>query len=105
METFEIAFLLFLKKKYLYLHHKAIQKFMNTIVVYPSSENQISLLEGLLKEMKIRFSIKKEKKKDDSLFTKEEYFAMLDERIKSAKQGNYTEIKSRQELEQFLEQL
>ncbi|MDR0505649.1 MAG: hypothetical protein LBH32_02365 [Dysgonamonadaceae bacterium] len=78
---------------------------MNTIVAYPATEDQMSLLKGLLKEMKIRFSVKKEKKKDDSLFTKEEYFAMLDESIKQYKEGKYTTVHNKEELKQFLEQL
>ena len=78
---------------------------MNTYTVFPTTAHQSSLLEALFEEMKIRFSIKKEKEKDDSLFTKEAYFAMIDERIKSAEQGNYTEVSNRLELKQFLEQL
>jgi len=61
---------------------------MNTYVVYPTTAHQSSLLEALFKEMEIRFFVKKEKKNDDSTFTKEAYFAMIDERIKSAENGN-----------------
>ncbi|MDR0505651.1 MAG: hypothetical protein LBH32_02375 [Dysgonamonadaceae bacterium] len=78
---------------------------MNTIVAYPATEDQMSLLKGLLKEMKIRFSVKKEKKKDDSLFTKEEYFAMLDESIKQAKEGKVYRKKEEQSMKDFLDEL
>ena len=61
---------------------------MDAMIVYPATTQELSLLQAFVKDTKMRFSIKKEKKKDDSLFTKEAYFAMLDERIKSAEQGN-----------------
>ena len=51
--------------------------------------------------MKVRFSIKKEKVKDDSLFTKEAYFAMLDDRIKSAERGNVRRLTPELEKEIF----
>ena len=78
---------------------------MNTITAHPTTTQQFSLIQAFMEDIKVRFSIKKEKKKDDSLFTKEAYFAMLDESIKSAEQGNYTTIRSKQELKQFFEQL
>ena len=78
---------------------------MESLVVYPATAQQSSILQSLMEEMRIRFVVKKEKKKDDSLFTKEEYYAMLDERIASAERGNYRTIKSKQELKNFLEQL
>ena len=78
---------------------------MDTIIVYPTTTQQLNLIQTFMEDMKIRFSIKKEKVKDDSFFTKEAYFAMLDERIKNAEQGNYTTIRGKQELQQFLEQL
>ncbi|MDR0873448.1 MAG: hypothetical protein LBN27_08300 [Prevotellaceae bacterium] len=78
---------------------------MNSIVVYPATSRQFSVLEALLAEMKVRFSVKKEKAKDDSLMTKEAYFAMLDERIKEADNGKSVIIGSKQELHTFLETL
>ena len=61
---------------------------MDSLVIYPTTEQQSSLIQSLMEEMKVRCSVRKEKKKDDSLFTKEDYYAMLDERIKNAEQGN-----------------
>ena len=78
---------------------------MNSVVVYPTTERQISLLEELFKEMKIRFSVKREKQKDDSLMTKAEYFAMLDERIKETKEGKVYKMKEGQSVKQFLAEL
>ena len=49
--------------------------------------------------------LKKEKKKDDSLFTKDEYYAMLDDSIKQYEAGNYRRVRNKQELHQFLERL
>ena len=74
---------------------------MNTYTVYPKTAHQSSLLESLFEEMKIRFSVKKEKKTDDSLFTKEAYFAMIDERIKSAERGNVHRLTPEMEKEIF----
>jgi hypothetical protein len=56
---------------------------MNRIIIYPKTTRQMS--------------VHTDAQKDDSLFTKE--------RIRSAEEGNYTEVGNRQELEQFLEQL
>ncbi|GHT31648.1 hypothetical protein FACS189434_01750 [Bacteroidia bacterium] len=76
---------------------------MNSIVVYPATSRQFSVLEALLAEMKVRFSVKKEKAKDDSLMTKEAYFAMLDERIKET--GKVYKMKEGQTVKQFLDEL
>jgi hypothetical protein len=78
---------------------------MDAITVYPATAQKFSLLKTLLEEMKMRFSITREAVRDDSLFTEEAYYAMLDKRIKSAEQGNYTSISGKQELHQFLERL
>ena len=78
---------------------------MDSLVVYPTTAQQFSLVQSLMEEMKIRFVVKKEKKKDDSLFTKDEYYAMLDERIASAERGNFRTIRGKQEFKQFLERL
>jgi hypothetical protein len=46
-----------------------------------------------------------EKKKDDSLMTKEEYFAMLDESIRQAERGEVYSMKEGQTVKQFLAEL
>ena len=74
---------------------------MNTYTVYPTTAHQSLLLEALFEEMKIRFSVKKDKKTDDTLFTKEAYFAMIDERIKSAERGNVRRLTPELEKEIF----
>ena len=78
---------------------------MDSLVIYPTTAQQFSLIQSLMEEMKVRFTVKTEKKKDDSLFTKDEYYAMLDESIKQYETGNYRRIRNKQELHQFLEQL
>jgi len=40
---------------------------MDSLVVYPTSAQQFSIVQSFMEEMKIRFVVKKEKKKDDSL--------------------------------------
>ena len=78
---------------------------MDSLVIYPTTTQQFSLIQSLMEEMKVRFSIEKEKKKDDSLFTKEAYFAMLDESIKQAKEGKVYKMKEGQSVKQFLAEL
>jgi hypothetical protein len=46
-----------------------------------------------------------EKKKDDALMTKEEYFAMLDSRIASSEKGNYKEFAGSSQLINYLNSL
>ena len=78
---------------------------MDSLTVYPETAQQFSTIQSFVEEMKVRFTVKKEKKKDDTLFTKDEYYAMLDESIKQYETGNYRRIRNKQELHQFLEQL
>lgn len=54
-----------------------------------------TILQKVLQYVK---SLKKEKKKDDTLMTKEEFFAMLDESSKEAEEGK---LYSRREGESF----
>ena len=72
---------------------------MNSLVIYPTTNHQFSLLKELLEEMRIRFTITE--KTDDSLMSKAEYFAMLDERIKSAEQGNVHRLTPEAEMKLF----
>ncbi|MGC4128148.1 MAG: hypothetical protein QM564_01015 [Bergeyella sp.] len=58
---------------------------METMVVYPKSEKQKSLLASLLDEMKIRFEIAKTE--DDTKMTKEEFYAMVDAAKQEAREG------------------
>jgi hypothetical protein len=44
-------------------------------------------------------------KKDDSLMTKEEFDAMIDERLKDYEEGRYTTIHTKEELHAFLDSL
>ena len=78
---------------------------MDTIIAYPTNTQQFSLLQAFMEEMKVRFSIKKEKKKDDSLFTKEAYFAMLDASIQQAKEEKVHRMKENQSVKEFLLEL
>jgi len=58
---------------------------METITIYPKNEKQKSLLKSLLEEMKIRFDIAKS---DDTLMSKEEFYAKIDRSIQQAKEGD-----------------
>jgi|GEM_PF-649547 len=78
---------------------------MDSLIIYPETAQQFSLIQSLMKEMKVRFAVKKEKKKDDSLFTKEAYFAMLDTSIQEAKDGKVHKMKDGQSVKEFLMEL
>ncbi|MDR1679150.1 MAG: hypothetical protein LBR81_05160 [Prevotellaceae bacterium] len=76
---------------------------MNTVIAYPKTLKQIDLLKEFLSKMKISFKERANTKKhDDSLMTKEEYFAMIDERIKAYERGESKLIKYTPELEKEL---
>ncbi|MDR0830424.1 MAG: hypothetical protein LBN95_10005 [Prevotellaceae bacterium] len=78
---------------------------MNTVIAYPTTANQITLLETFLKELKIRFAIKKTNETDPTLYSKDAYFAMIDDSIKSAEQGNVYQMKEGQGVKEFLREL
>lgn len=66
---------------------------MASIVIYPENEKQISLLKMLLDELKVRFEINKEK--DDTLLSKEEFYAKIDESVEQSKEGKTIKISSK----------
>ena len=78
---------------------------MDSLVIYPTTAQQFSLIQSLMEEMKVRFTVKTEKKKDDSLFTKDEYYAMLDASIQEAKEGKVYRMKDGQSVKDFLKEL
>ncbi|MDR0829515.1 MAG: hypothetical protein LBN95_05315 [Prevotellaceae bacterium] len=75
---------------------------MNTVIAYPTTANQITLLETLLKELKIRFAIKKTNETDPTLYSKDAYFAMIDGRVQNIEQGKSELIEYTPELEKEL---
>ncbi len=75
---------------------------MDTIILHPTDARQFSFLKELMEKLSVSFTIKKDKKKDDSLFTKEEYFAMLDASIQEAKEGKVHRMKESQSVKEFL---
>lgn len=50
-------------------------------------------------------SVAQAKDKDDTLMTKEEFFAKLERAERNIEQGNYTEVRTRRELHAFLDSL
>lgn len=66
---------------------------MASIVIYPENEKQISLLKMLLDELKVRFEINKEK--DDTLLSKEDFYAKIDESVEQSKEGKTIRISSK----------
>jgi hypothetical protein len=66
---------------------------MASIVIYPENEKQISLLKMLLDELKVCFEINKEK--DDTLMSKEEFYAKIDDSVEQSKEGKTIRISSK----------
>ncbi len=58
---------------------------MEFITAYPKDEKQKSLLEALLKEMKISYATMQSG--DEALMTEEEFYAKLDKSIHQAEEG------------------
>ena len=77
---------------------------MNTIVLYPANALQLTFLQELVEKLRVKFS-SITKKQDDSLFTKEAYFAMLDASIQEAKEGKVHRMKEGQTIKEFLNEL
>ena len=61
-----------------------------------------TILQKVLKYIK---SLKKEKKKDDTLMSKEEFFAMLDESSKEAEEGKAIKMLPNEDLDTYLKRL
>ncbi|MBR2887148.1 MAG: hypothetical protein IKQ70_04225 [Bacteroidales bacterium] len=61
-----------------------------------------TILQKVLKYVK---SLKKEKKKDDTLMSKEEFFAMLDESSKEAEEGKAIKMLPNEDLDTYLKRL
>ena len=64
---------------------------MESIIIYPKNKKQTTLLKSLLEAMKINFDTKKEAK-DETLMSKEDFFAKIDRSIKQAEEGKVTEL-------------
>jgi len=78
---------------------------MNAITLYPADTQEFAFLKGLMKKLSVNFAIEKQKKVDDSLMSKEDYFAMINSSLKQYEEGKYKLLRNKQELHQFLEQL
>ena len=59
---------------------------MESITIYPKNKKQTSLLKSLLEAMNINFDTK-EAEKDDTLMSKEEFYAKIDEARKEIEEG------------------
>ncbi len=66
-----------------------------------NSLSVISLDEGLLKRAATYLKKIAQKKKDETLMTKEEYFAKIDRAMQQAERGEGTIVKNEKELEEY----
>jgi hypothetical protein len=72
---------------------------MDSITIYPENERQKSLLQSLLKEMKVRFEVGKSD--EQTLLTEDEFIAKIDKSIKQAESGR-TKNLAQNKQKQFL---
>ena len=70
-----------------------------------NSLSVISLDEGLLKRAATYLKKMAQKKKDETLMTKEEYFAKIDRAMQQAERGEGTIVKNEKELEEYFNSL
>lgn len=68
---------------------------MESITIYPKNEKQKSLIENLLKEMKVHFETGK--RKEETLLAEKDYFEKIDKSIAQAEHGKAIKLS---ELEQ-----
>ena len=66
-----------------------------------NSLSVISLDEGLLQRAATYLKKIAQKKKDETLMTKEEYFAKIDRAMQQAERGEGTIVKNEKELEEY----
>ena len=70
-----------------------------------NSLSVISLDEGLLLRAATYLKKMAQKKKDETLMTKEEYFAKIDRAMQQAERGEGTIVKNEKELEEYFNSL
>lgn len=70
-----------------------------------NSLSVISLDEGLLQRAATYLKKMAQKKKDETLMTKEEYFAKIDRAMQQAERGEGTIVKNEKELEEYFNSL
>ena len=70
-----------------------------------NSLSVISLDEGLLKRAATYLKKMAQKKKDETLMTKEEYFAKIDRAMQQAERGEGREFSSKEEMNTWLNSL
>lgn len=70
-----------------------------------NSLSVISLDEGLLQRAATYLKKIAQKKKDETLMTKEEYFAKIDRAMQQAERGEGTIVKNEKELEEYFNSL
>lgn len=87
---------------YLYKRGLIKVKIMESITIYPKSEKQKTLLKSLLEEMKVRFEISRS---DDTLMEEEEFYAKIDRAKQQAKDGKGIHVKTKEELQAYLNSL
>lgn len=75
---------------------------MENIIITPENKKQFSAIKAFLEVVNIRF---KTEKKDDTLMTEEEFYANIDRSIQQAKEGKGTTVKTKKELQTYLNSL
>jgi hypothetical protein len=71
---------------------------LKPIIIVPKSEKQKSLIEIFLKALDLEWN-------DETKMSEIEYFKKLDNALEQAKKGKVTRVKSKEELQSFLDSL
>ena len=72
---------------------------MEPIIIYPKNPRQYSVIKALLEEMKVKFKAPAQER-DETLMTKEQFYAKIDRAAKQAEAGK--KIKLTPEIEKEL---
>lgn len=73
---------------------------MEPIIIYPKNPHQYSVIKALLEEMKVKFKAPATEK-DETLMTKEEFYAKIDRAVKQAEAGKKIKLTPTMEKELF----
>ena len=73
---------------------------MEPIIIYPKYPRQYSVIKALLEEMKVKFKAPAQEK-DETLMTKEQFYAKIDRAAKQAEAGKKIRLTPELEKELF----
>lgn len=75
---------------------------MENIIIVPENKKQFSAIKKFLEVTNIHFRTEKD---DDSLMTRDEFYAKIDGSLEDAKNGKGTAVRTKDELHAYLDSL